>query len=277
MDIHGINKQCGWHYEYVTSVEDLFGKISRLSTRENRWVFRGVPKEYDFLLTPSIEREPFNLLSTRKEQIALERKAIEIFKFNSKFFLFPDSERLLLDDITTLMLMQHYGAPTRLLDWSLSPLIAAYFAASDNYSDDGVIWCFDYKRYESQGSLQWKKYVEMGEGESFNSKLTPAFQVECTNNWFICQFLYKYKFPRIIAQDGLFSFVSQFNIDHAIKIKELLEGLQYHQIIIIKHELKQQLLQKLNNTYHIWYGSIYPDNIGVAQGTKKQLIDEYKK
>jgi hypothetical protein len=40
-----------------------------------------------------------------------------------------------------LFLMRHYGVPTRLLDWSESPLVAAYFATiEENMDKDGVIW-----------------------------------------------------------------------------------------------------------------------------------------
>lgn len=40
-----------------------------------------------------------------------------------------------------LCLMQHYGIPTRLLDWSESILVAAYFAVvAKDVKDDAVIW-----------------------------------------------------------------------------------------------------------------------------------------
>ena len=38
-------------------------------------------------------------------------------------------------------MMQHYGAPTRLLDWTESPLLALYFALKQNYGYyDAAIW-----------------------------------------------------------------------------------------------------------------------------------------
>src|SRR6516162_4373931 len=41
-----------------------------------------------------------------------------------------------------LFLMQHYRLPTRILDWSLSPLVAAHFVVANAHHDDrdGAIW-----------------------------------------------------------------------------------------------------------------------------------------
>lgn len=72
---------------------------------------------------------------------AAELTTIKIFKQRSRPYLIdrPDTEW------EWIFLMQHHRAPTRLLDWSESPLVGLYFAlaSTENDDEDAALWFLD--------------------------------------------------------------------------------------------------------------------------------------
>jgi hypothetical protein len=85
---------------------------------DSRWVFRGLG-DANFELTPSVGRvENFNKVQERAV-FELFRKRVPEFGLNA--------EMPILD---LLALAQHHGIPTRMLDWTSNPLVAAFFAVT---------------------------------------------------------------------------------------------------------------------------------------------------
>lgn len=91
----------------------------------NAWLFRGVADAVNHLLIPKIGRNP------KRYNAGTEQILFKNFKRRAQQFV----DARPLSDWDLLSLAQHHGLPTRLLDWSTNPLVAAFFAVSSQPRD----------------------------------------------------------------------------------------------------------------------------------------------
>ena len=96
------------------------------------WVFRGQSNS-EWALTSSFERR-FGTSRNENELVAIERQSMNWFRELSC------GEVAGLSDAGLLAHMQHYGVPTRLVDFTHAPLIALYFALKDDRAEPFAVW-----------------------------------------------------------------------------------------------------------------------------------------
>jgi len=251
----------------INTMEDLFQLISEQEYREdlgrfrNLFIYRGEP-DASFVLSTSLRRnckekshvlEPPMLLNFTKYAI-LEEPSIEASIWNQ------------------MILGQHHGLPTRLLDWTFSPIVALHFAMTESDLEDmdrrdSVVWRIDIHELHDMLPEKYRQIIK-----KYN---TTVFSVDMLRE--VCSSVHQYDQdmkdqsmviieppsldPRIMNQYSFFSVIP----DQMLNIESFLnEHTDLTARYIIRKELRwriRDMLDHLNITERI----VYPGLDGLSK------------
>lgn len=245
--------------DYIHSVLSIYSKWNAGPSTVGLW-FRGQANaQWDLL--PKIYRTP--------GESYFERELIRDFKLRAISYL---NDRP-IDDFEWLFIMQHYGMPTRLLDWTESYLFALFFAVL-GYRDpnDAAVWVLDPWSLNLQSIDQQsvpitnhpalKDYaLETDPKEisrDINAKLPAAIRPTRST-------------PRIIAQKGVFTIHGSIAEGlNQIQVTGL-DGI-FLESIVISGAQKKRLLKELEPA-GVTYSVLFPE----LEGISKEIAFRYSK
>lgn len=186
----------------IRSIGDLIAALREQTTvRDTVW-FRG-QSSVDWTLTPSLGRNA-DLLN---RELNLIKRFIQLAIPQMTETIPPSAAGW-----EWVFLMQHHHLPTRLLDWSESPLAAVWFALSDPATDDlpAAVWCLDPLALNAQARLRGRWLTELpafGRDDILDNYL-PDKQMDGAGAVPVAAIASR-QFRRIAAQQG------NFTISHA--------------------------------------------------------------
>ena len=174
------------------------------------YVFRG-QADAEWHLDTSLTRELVKIHAavTPPEAEEIEKNLLHVFanSFQQYFPLIDSRDNPPL----RWSVMQHYSAPTRLLDWTASLLVAAYFASESLWDRDGAMWIVDAK-YLNEGAKCAFSGDQIGYEMLCSPRAQPVFQLYFDD----CRY-----HQRIVVQQGLFTFCHQVFGDHEKLIEQV--------------------------------------------------------
>ncbi len=223
--------------------------------RDNR-MYRGTA-DLQWNLVPSLNRVCGHNLALESQVFRSFRKYgyAELAEYSGFWQLLP--------------VAQHHGLPTRLLDWTYSPLVAAHFATEDTscYDRDGVIWCLDVTDFKPLLPDPLRKKLEENDSNIFTvgmlEKVIPDFEKmgELSEEPYALFFEPSSMIDRIVNQYALFSVVS----DPAVLLSDILKSRNIPcRKIIIPKETKLEIRDKLDYI-NISERMIYPGLDGICR------------
>jgi FRG domain len=195
-----------------------------------------------------------------------EALLLERFRLRAPTFL----ERLPETDWEWLFLMQHYGLPTRLLDWTESSLIALYFAIRDHTGDvDAAVWAMNpwwlnrltlgkYTLFPANDPRA-KKHAPLPSGKKLKGRLPLAITPNHAS-------------PRIAAQRGVFTIHGHQRAPLDRLVPRRVKGPSELRKLVIKKNCISRILTDLAIS-GISESLIFPELSGLCREIKTDFFD----
>lgn len=254
----------------LTELKNYLAQFSNTVKLHPNFLFRGQANK-SWELEPSFTRLVKNKKLNRNKALQLERESVYLFSISASKLLpidktidltlskFKSSNAGGIDSMGWFSVMQHFSAPTRQLDWTMSPWVALYFACCERDDNDGVIWIADFN-----------KVVKFGE-EKLNGSNFITLMIDAKSQDIITFFMAPNTNERIEAQQSRFSMCTNPLSSHESVLNES-DGLNK---IEIPKESKPELLRELHQM-NITAKTLFPglDGLGKSIYEYCHLWDE---
>ena len=254
----------GKRYANVIPALNARDVVGQLSHFDGDWIFRG-QKDVSWGLEPSIERCASKGFWNPKESKAYQEFRDRALAYKRDLPKLPNS------DLAWLATMQHYGGPTRLLDWTEDPNVAAFFAVFDaDRRTASAVWAINHtaitKESERLLSLAHRASDDNQHfGSTFFRATWPPVVMHVNTSW---------PSKRQKKQKGLFLCSNQTQWEYSFEtcLKNVLERRPKGERrwlckITIPPDARDDLLADLTER-GVTYESLFPDLGGLGRSLK---------
>ncbi len=259
----------------LTWKETLEFVHDELPNQERRWIFRGL-SDYCYGLTSPLDRAFCAAGIPSEERWKYETTMLYQFKRRAHHYLGADHTPSPEDFLEWFSLMRHYGAPSRLLDFSNSFYVAVYFAISAATKKDAGVLCVNHTWLEKQGDRLVKRGEFFQDPKVFWKYAMPHPSGKRRKPFIVPVRPFRSN-ERIHVQQGLFLCPTDVNTTFIDNLKSVCpnpdEAAKYMLKIRVRREWHADVMRDLR-AMNINSETLYPGLSGFAASLKDLLYSE---